>query len=292
MTGALFLPPSQQGEQMMSDRAGGLKRQSGVVLIGQTPQFRRRIASVLRAAGFRIEASVPDADLAFLQAVASGHQTVSIFEVNDGLEERTNLSYASALPLMGQFRRGKAQQAIRKNLKPKKRPPSGRVRNSADGISENAASSRAATSVAAARERDPTHRQAMILKSLVNGDSNKAVARKLHIAEATVKVHMKLLLRRIGVKNRTQAAIWAVNNHFAPEINETQDVRPAPPPTEPRSARRFSATKTVFGAPTERELARSRSAVAKGIGKTAPKCTVNHEALFFGDHIDAFARYK
>jgi two-component system nitrate/nitrite response regulator NarL len=274
MSEALFLPPTQQGEQMMSDRAGGFKRQSEVVLIGQTPQFRRRIASILRAAGFRIGVSVPNADLAFLQAVASGHQTVSIFEVNDGLEERTNLNCARILHPMGRFRRAEAQKAIRKNLKPKKRPPSDRVRNRADGISEKAASSRAATSVAAARERDPTDRQAMILKSLVNGDSNKAVARKLHIAEATVKVHMKLLLRRIGVKNRTQAAIWAVNNHFAPEISEMQDVGPARPPTDPRSARRFSTTKKVFGAPTEREFTRSRSAVAKGTGKTAPKCNV------------------
>ena len=33
--------------------------------------------------------------------------------------------------------------------------------------------------------------------------------------EGTVKVHLKSLLRKIGAQNRTQAAIWAVNNGVA-----------------------------------------------------------------------------
>src|SRR5260370_39172065 len=51
-----------------------------------------------------------------------------------------------------------------------------------------------------------------ILQSLVEGNSNKVIARKIDIAEATVKVHLKAILRKIKVHNRTQAAIWAVNN--------------------------------------------------------------------------------
>jgi Bacterial regulatory proteins, luxR family len=38
------------------------------------------------------------------------------------------------------------------------------------------------------------------------------IARKIQIAEATVKVHLKAILRKIRVRNRTQAAIWAMNN--------------------------------------------------------------------------------
>ena len=47
---------------------------------------------------------------------------------------------------------------------------------------------------------------------LIEGDSNKSIARKIDIAEATVKVHVKAILRKIRVQNRTQAAIWAMNN--------------------------------------------------------------------------------
>ena len=56
-------------------------------------------------------------------------------------------------------------------------------------------------------------REKCILRCLmIEGDSNKSIARKIDIAEATVKVHIKAILCRIGVHNRTQAAIWAVNN--------------------------------------------------------------------------------
>ena len=61
-------------------------------------------------------------------------------------------------------------------------------------------------------------RQRLILRYLIEGDSNKTIARKIHITEATVKVHVKAILRKIRVHNRTQAAIWAMNNgSFIPE---------------------------------------------------------------------------
>lgn len=59
-------------------------------------------------------------------------------------------------------------------------------------------------------------RETQILQCLVQGDSNKAIANRLNITEATVKVHMKSLLRKINVSNRTQAAIWALNNGLLP----------------------------------------------------------------------------
>jgi two-component system nitrate/nitrite response regulator NarL len=56
-----------------------------------------------------------------------------------------------------------------------------------------------------------------ILLCLEDGMPNKVIARNLNIAEATVKVHLKSLLRKINVGNRTQAAIWAINRR--PEMN-------------------------------------------------------------------------
>ena len=55
-------------------------------------------------------------------------------------------------------------------------------------------------------------RENSILRCMVDGDSNKMIARKIDITEATVKVHVKAILRKIRVHNRTQAAIWAMNN--------------------------------------------------------------------------------
>lgn len=54
-------------------------------------------------------------------------------------------------------------------------------------------------------------RERQILQCLVAGHPNKVIARELDIAEATVKVHIKGLLRKVKASNRTQAAIWAMN---------------------------------------------------------------------------------
>ena len=52
-------------------------------------------------------------------------------------------------------------------------------------------------------------RETEILGCLMKGESNKVIARKLDITEATIKVHVKAVLRKIGASNRTQAAMWA-----------------------------------------------------------------------------------
>ena len=52
-------------------------------------------------------------------------------------------------------------------------------------------------------------REAQILHCLTQGASNKLIARNLGVAEATVKVHIKAILRKVKVANRTQAAMWA-----------------------------------------------------------------------------------
>jgi two-component system, NarL family, nitrate/nitrite response regulator NarL len=52
-------------------------------------------------------------------------------------------------------------------------------------------------------------REKEILGCLTQGEPNKVIARKLDITEATIKVHVKAILRKIGATNRTQAAMWA-----------------------------------------------------------------------------------
>jgi two-component system nitrate/nitrite response regulator NarL len=54
-------------------------------------------------------------------------------------------------------------------------------------------------------------RELLVLRTLMGGASNKVIARTLVITESTVKVHMKAILRKLRLQNRTQAAIWACN---------------------------------------------------------------------------------
>lgn len=66
-----------------------------------------------------------------------------------------------------------------------------------------------------ARESEPAYpngdlspRESEILRGLVGGHSNKMIAKNLDIAEATVKIYVKRILRKANVANRTQAALW------------------------------------------------------------------------------------
>jgi len=58
-------------------------------------------------------------------------------------------------------------------------------------------------------------REMQILACLLNGAQNKQIAHKLEISDGTVKVHIKSILKKIRVQNRTQAAIWALNHGVA-----------------------------------------------------------------------------
>ena len=65
-----------------------------------------------------------------------------------------------------------------------------------------------------------SHREGEILSCLVNGESNKAIANRLKITEGTVKVHLKGILKKIKVSNRTQAAIWALQSGLVSDVFE------------------------------------------------------------------------
>ena len=56
-----------------------------------------------------------------------------------------------------------------------------------------------------------SRRELLILRMLTEGASNKVIALRLVITESTVKVHMKAILRKLRLQNRTQAAMWARN---------------------------------------------------------------------------------
>jgi two-component system, NarL family, nitrate/nitrite response regulator NarL len=58
-------------------------------------------------------------------------------------------------------------------------------------------------------------RELEIVQRLTDGMPNKIIANELSITEATVKVHLKTILKKIGAQNRTQAAIWAVQRGFS-----------------------------------------------------------------------------
>lgn len=58
---------------------------------------------------------------------------------------------------------------------------------------------------------DLTERELQVLTMIAEGLSNKMIGNKLGIAESTVKVHVKHILGKIGLRTRVEAAVWAVS---------------------------------------------------------------------------------
>lgn len=56
-----------------------------------------------------------------------------------------------------------------------------------------------------------TNREHEILSLIAKGMSNKVIARELDISDGTVKVHVKHLLKKLGLRSRVEAAVWMVN---------------------------------------------------------------------------------
>jgi len=85
-------------------------------------------------------------------------------------------------------------------------------------------------------------REKSIMQCLIEGASNKTIARKIDIAEATVNVHVKAILRKIRVRNRTQAAIWGMNNgSLLRQVNDNKSER------RPNSIPMISGIKQIDG---------------------------------------------
>lgn len=59
---------------------------------------------------------------------------------------------------------------------------------------------------------DLSEREKVVLAYLTEGASNKEIARYLGLADGTIKVTLKAVLRKINASNRTQAAIWALQH--------------------------------------------------------------------------------
>lgn len=55
-----------------------------------------------------------------------------------------------------------------------------------------------------------TEREDSVLNLIAEGAGNKTIARRLNISDSTVRVHVRSIMKKLGVQNRTQAALRAV----------------------------------------------------------------------------------
>lgn len=70
------------------------------------------------------------------------------------------------------------------------------------------------------RSADLTDREKEVLTLVASGLANKLIARRLEISEKTVKAHLTKVFQRIGVSDRTQAALWAQRHGIGPSTGD------------------------------------------------------------------------
>ena len=134
-----------------------------------------------------------------------------------------------------------------------------------------------------------SHRECQVLFCLSRGETNKQIARLCHISAATVKVHLKAILRKTGAKNRTQAAIWAIEHgRWNSSFKENADTRTHCPETmpdqlslsfsEPKARTASQSCSQQFAAAT-REESLPDDAGPKANERSAPKSLIGKEAI-------------
>jgi DNA-binding NarL/FixJ family response regulator len=108
-----------------------------------------------------------------------------------------------------------------KNAEPAELARALRAAHAGEAIIDPTVAARLVTALAdgsrVAREEELTRREREVLELIVRGRSNKRIALELGIAEKTVKTHVGHVLAKLGVTDRTQAALLAVREGLVPE---------------------------------------------------------------------------
>jgi NarL family two-component system response regulator LiaR len=93
-----------------------------------------------------------------------------------------------------------------------------RAASRGESVLEPSATARLLRELRARSQRDPlatlTPRELDVLKALARGRSNREIARALSVTEETIKSHVSNILAKLGLADRTQAAIYGLQHHL------------------------------------------------------------------------------
>ena len=100
-----------------------------------------------------------------------------------------------------------------KNVQPQELARAIRLADAGETLIDPAVAARLVEAVADGRSAEPDHeltpREQEVLDLIARGFSNKRIALELRVAEKTVKTHVSHVLAKLGVSDRTQAALYA-----------------------------------------------------------------------------------
>jgi NarL family two-component system response regulator LiaR len=128
-------------------------------------------------------------------------------------------SFADDDKLFPAIRAGAAGYLL-KDVQPRELVDAIRAADMGETILHPAIAARLVEEIAARNDPAPrtalTDRELEVVRLIARGMSNKLIARELGVAERTVKAHVSNILGKLGLSDRTQAALWAVRQGLAP----------------------------------------------------------------------------
>jgi two-component system nitrate/nitrite response regulator NarL len=225
-----------------------------VLLIDDHALVRKGIGELLQSRGAQVVASVSSGDEGVSRAIELRPDIIMVDvkmpEVN-GIETVVRLRAAGvAAPVvmltmsredadLGAALRAGAQGYLLKDMEPEDLLPAleavlrgenvvaREMVGTLAGIVRDDAGARPVSSRPADPFAELTPRELEILGHLADGLSNKMIARALEIADGTVKLHVKAILRKLGMRSRVEAAVTAVEHGLGRKRGR---LRPVPLP--------------------------------------------------------------
>lgn len=202
-----------------------------ILVVDDHPLFRKGVIQLIQAAPeFRFVGEAPSGREG-IQLAQSLHPDMILLDLNmkdmngvdvlkaikdDGLDSRVIMLTVSdhAEDLMAALQAG-ADGYLLKDMEPEDLMQQlGEAARGKITISERltqllVASLREKSRPTSLAEAGLTEQENRILEHLIDGKSNKLIARDMGIAEGTVKVHVKHLLKKLNLRSRVEAAVWA-----------------------------------------------------------------------------------
>ncbi len=208
-----------------------------VLLIDDHALVRKGIEELLRSRGVQVVASVSSGEEGIRRAEEL-HPDIILLDIKmpgmTGIETLTRMRSSgvqSPVVMLTMSRddadlsaalRGGAQGFLLKDIEPEELVPALRAVLSGDKVVANELVGTLARLVGSDSGRNPsepyaaapfselTPRELEILEHVADGLSNKMIARALDITDGTVKLHVKAILRKLGMRSRVEAAVAAV----------------------------------------------------------------------------------
>lgn len=194
-----------------------LLEREGISVVGEarTGQEAIALARQLRPTVMLLDVRMPDGDgLQALAAIKKAQPQISVIM----LTIYTNPGYLSRAVTNG------AAGYLSKEVDPERIPRAVRAAASGEELLDRASLAAALASVSRedhhVRENahlieDLTEREATVLRLIAEGMNNDEIAELLVVSLSTVKTHVNHIFRKLGVSDRTQAALWAIRQGMA-----------------------------------------------------------------------------